>query len=252
MDLGLQGKRAIVTGGTRGIGLAIAKTLMAEGASVAICARSADGVEEAVAELGGDAWGEAVDVANTDEYTAWLGRATEHLGGLDIFIGNVAFTPDADAEARWQAAFEIDLMHCVRGCDAVLPALAASDAGAVVLVSSVSNVMAELPAEEQAYGAMKAAMVSFAGQLAQSAAADGVRVNSVSPGPVFFEGGVWDEIKSADPEFFEFALGLPALGRMGVPEEVAKTVAFLASPASSFTTGANVRIDGGTLKTVNL
>ena len=96
---------------------------------------------------------------------------------------------------------------------------------------------------------MKAALVAYGSQLAQTAAAAGVRVNMVSPGPVFFEGGVWEDIREADPELFEFASGLPALGRMGTPDEIARTITFLASPASSFTTGANVRVDGGTIKT---
>lgn len=249
MDLGLDGTRAIVTGGTRGIGLATARTLIAEGASVAICARSADGVAASVDELGESAWGEAVDVADADAYAAWISRAIDHLGGLDIFVGNVAFTPDADEETRWRAAYDIDLMHCVRGCNASLPALGESGRGAIVLVSSVSGVMSELPPEELAYGAMKAALVSYGAQLAQSAASHGVRVNTVSPGPVFFDGGVWDEIRRADPDLYEHALGLPALGRMAEPDEIARTIVFLASPASSFTTGANVRVDGGTLKT---
>ncbi len=246
MDLGLAGKRAIVTGGSRGIGLAIARTLIAEGATVALCARGANGVESAVAELGAAAWGTAVDVADAGAYTAWIDQAVDHLGGLDIFVGNVAALIEADDETLWQTAFDVDLMHAVRGCRAAMPSLAASDAGAVVLISSVSGVMVD----PSPYGAMKAALSAYAAQLAQAAAHDGVRVNAVSPGPILFEGGVWDEARQNDPDMFAFAEKLPALRRMGTPEEIARTVAVLASPASSYTTGANVRVDGGTVKAV--
>jgi|LWDU01.1.fsa_nt_gi NAD(P)-dependent dehydrogenase (short-subunit alcohol dehydrogenase family) len=250
MDLGIADRRAIVTGGSRGIGLAIARVLVDEGASVAICARGADGVAAAVQDLGERAWGTAVDVADTDAYTAWLDAAVDHLGGLDIFVGNVAYTPDADEETRWKAAFDVDMMHCVRGCRTVMPALAASGSGAIVLVSSVSAILADTPPDGAPYGAMKAALVTFASQLAQQAGADGVRVNAVSPGPILFDGGTWDQVRKSEPEVFAHVEGLAALGRMGGPEEVARTVAFLASPASSYTTGANVRVDGGIVKTV--
>ncbi len=251
MDLGLAGKRAIVTGATRGIGLAIARQLVAEGASVAICSRSQEAVDAAVTELGSSAWGEACDVGQDESYRAWLTRAIDRLGGLDVFVGNVALSPGGDTEAQWRAAFEIDLMHCVRGAGQVMPALSDSGAGSIVFVSSTSNVMTQIPPEEAAYGAMKAAMVSLTGQLAEAGGPEGVRVNCVSPGPVYFEGGIWDEIKAEDPDMFGFVEGLPALGRMGTPEEIARTVAFLASPAASFTTGANVRVDGGIVKTAN-
>lgn len=250
MDLGLAGKKAMVTGGSRGIGLAIAQTLIDEGATVAICARGEEGVNAAVAQLGANALGSAVDVADIDGYTTWLTQTAEELGGLDIFVGNIALAGGESDDEIWRTSYEVDLMHCVRGCRTLLPTLAESECGSVVLVSSVSSIMSELPPEEMSYAAMKAALVSYGSQLSQAAAADGTRVNMVSPGPVFFEGGVWDQVKAEDPEMFEFASGLPALGRMGTPDEIARTVTFLASPASSFTTGANLRIDGGTVKSV--
>jgi NAD(P)-dependent dehydrogenase (short-subunit alcohol dehydrogenase family) len=256
MDLGLEGRKAIITGGTRGIGHTIARTLLDEGVDVAICARSGTAVAEAIDELsthagGATVTGAAVDVGDRVAYRAWLEAAADELGGVDIFIGNVAYTPDADEDTRWQAAFDIDLGHCVVGCRTLLPHLAQSDAGAVVLISSVAAVMAELPEGEGPYGAMKAALVSYAAQLAHRAAQTGTRVNTVLPGPTVFEGGVWDQIRRDDPDTFAAAEAMTALGRLATPEEIARVVVFLAGPAASYVTGANWRVDGGILKHAN-
>jgi NAD(P)-dependent dehydrogenase (short-subunit alcohol dehydrogenase family) len=151
----------------------------------------------------------------------------------------------------WSETFEVDLHQHVRAFDAALPMLKASDAPAVVFVSSIASVLTQLPPNEIAYGAMKAALTSFAGQMATVHGPSGVRVNLVAPGPIFFEGGVWDMIKQKQPDLFGRASKLPALGRMGTPEDVANAVAFLASPAASYITGVNLRIDGGVIRTAN-
>ncbi len=256
MDLRLKGRKAIITGGTRGIGFAIARTFLDEGVDVAICARSSTAVAEAIDVLSADAGGAnvtgaAVDVGDRGAYQAWLEATADELGGIDIFVGNVAYTPDADEDTRWKAAFDVDLGHCIVGCRTLLPRLAESDAGAVVLISSVAAVMAELPEGEGPYGAMKAALVSYAAQFAHRAAPTGTRVNTVLPGPTVFDGGVWDQIRTDDPDNYAAAESMPALGRLATPEEIARVVVFLASPAASYVTGANWRVDGGILKQAN-
>ena len=254
MNLELTGRRAIVTGGSRGIGRAICLALADEGVDVATCARGAGALADTLEELRGRgvrAFGDPVDVANADAYRSWLATAVDRLGGLDVFVANVAAPSPGPGDAAWISSFEVDLMHAVRGLEAVEDALADDEPGSAVLIATVSAVLSQVPPGEEPYGAMKAALVTFMAQKAQQLGPRGVRVNAVSPGPIYFEGGIWHEIERENPGFFETVRQMTALERMGTPEDVARLVVFLASPAAAFVTGSNVRIDGGIVKTVN-
>lgn len=245
MDLGLAGQRAIVTGASRGIGWHTASALAAEGCAVGICARGQEGIDEAVATLesaGATAFGRAVDVADGAALESWVRDAAEALGGIDIVVANVSALGGEEGEAGWRQSFDVDLMHTVRMVEAAMPFLEASDAGSIVVVSSVAAV--ETGPFEGPYCAFKAALVRYAKGLASQLAPSGIRVNTVTPGTIFFEDGVWGQTKRQSPEFFEQALAWNPMGRMGTPEEVARSIAFLASPASSFTSGTDLRIDG--------
>ncbi len=252
MDLGLKGKRAIITGGTRGIGRAIAETLAAEGCDIAICARNADQVTETVSALkaaGVNAYGAALDVRDGPAYRNWIDTAAGALGGLDIFIPNVsAAGGGGEGEENWYATFEVDVMGCVRGAEAALPHIGAAGGGAVVIIGSIAAI--EMFYQPQAYNAMKAALITYGSQLAQAVASEGIRVNTVSPGPIEFPGGSWDMVKKAMPDAYEEARSKQPGGRMGTPEDVAGCVAFLASPRAAHVTGANLIVDGGFTKRV--
>lgn len=245
MELGLRGKKAIVTGATRGIGLAIAKLLAAEGCDVAICARHREAVDATVAQLasaGVKAVGGAVDVADLDAQRRWIGEAGEALGGLDIFVANVSALAQGMDEAAWQRGFQIDVMATVFGIEAALPVLERSDAGSIVAVGSTA--MAEVYGPTRSYAAVKAALVPYIKGLARNLAAKNVRANLVSPGNVYFKGGVWNIVEERNPEMFAGMLARNPTGRMGTPEEVANAVVFLASPRASFITGTNLIVDG--------
>ncbi len=250
MDLGLNGRKALVTAATRGIGLAIAQTFADQGADVAICARAEGGLETAKKDLearGAKVFTKAVDVADGDAFQAFVAEAAESLGGLDSFISN-ASGGAGPGEKAWQASFDVDVMGAVRGVEASLPFLTQSDAASVVFISSTAAL--EYLGIPQAYNAMKAALITHANDMSQALARQGVRVNVVSPGPIYFEGGNWEMIKNAMPKIYEQALAQCAIGRMGTPEEVARVVVFLASPAASLVTGANLVVDGGFTKRV--
>lgn len=245
MDLGLSGKKAIITGATRGIGRRVAETLADEGCAVGICARSDDEVVAAVAELeakGVPAFGRAVDVADGPALRDWVRDSADALGGLDIVVPNVSALGAGEGEEAWERSVEVDLMHTVRTVEAALPSLKESGAGAIVVVSTVAA--RETGPFEGPYPTVKAALVRYAAGLAAQLAPDGIRVNVVSPGTVYLEDGFWGTIERENPEFFAGALASNPMGRMGTPDEVARAVTFLASPASSFTSGANLLVDG--------
>jgi len=245
MDLRLRGKKAIVTGGTRGIGRAIADLLAAEGCDLAICARNPEAVKETAATLaraGIKAIGGAVDVADLPALRRWVGEAAESLGGLDIFVANVSALAQGMDEEAWRRGFEIDVMGTVFGVEAALPFLEKSQAGSVVVVGSTA--MAEVYGPTRSYAAVKAAIIPYVKGLARNLAAKNVRANLVSPGNVYFKGGVWNIVEERNPEMFASMLARNPMGRMGTPEEVANAVVFLASPRASFITGTNLIIDG--------
>lgn len=253
MDLGLRGKRALVTGGTKGIGRRCADLFADEGAHVAICARNAGEVEGAVATLQGKgvtAYGEALDVADKAALEGWIANAAQALGGIDILVANVSALAVDDSEEAWCREFDVDILHTVRSVNAAMPWLEKSEAPAIVVISSVSG--REIDFTGPAYGGFKAALIHYAQGLACKLAPKMIRVNAVSPGNTYFEGGFWQYAETNLPDLFKQALALNPTGRMATAEEVARGVVFLASPASSFTTGTNLVIDGALTRGVQL
>jgi 3-oxoacyl-[acyl-carrier protein] reductase len=250
VDLQLRGLKALITGANKGIGLSTAATLGEEGVDVAICARNEENVRTAVAGLkskGVNAIGDAVDVTNADQYAGWIESAASRLGGIDIFVHNVTASPSTPGMRGWDLAYNTDILGAVRGVETALPHLKKSKSPSIVMIASISGVMSKvLPAPgAYAYGAAKAAVISYAGMISKDLAKFGIRVNTISPGPIYFENGPWDRVKARLPQAFTAAEQACVIGRLGKPEDIANAVAFLASPRSGFTVGQNLHIDGG-------
>lgn len=245
MDLGLKGKKAILAGASKGIGFATAKVLAGEGCDVAICSRSQDSVDAAVktlSALGVKAFGAAVDASNSEAYRAWIDDAAKQLGGCDIFVPFPSGGGGQDTEEEWRKGLDLDIMVTHHGVHAALPHLRESKSGAIVAIASTAALEEFLGV--MPYNAIKAAIIRYANSLAQNLAPEGIRVNTVSPGPVFIEGGAWDNIKEHMPELYEGTVAQVPMGRLGNGDEVARAIAFVASSACQFMNGANIVIDG--------
>lgn len=253
MDLELEGMKVVVTGATKGIGRAIALAFAREKADVAICARDPVAVDAFAAELSGmgvEALGKAVDVSSGEALRTWVHEVASAWSGVDIVVANVSALSIGQDEASWRSEFETDMMGTVNLVDAAMPYLEKSRAGSIVAISSVSGREVDFAAGP--YGVFKAALAHYMSGLAYQLAPKGIRANTVSPGNVYFEGGVWEMIKNNDPDLYASALALNPTGRMARPDEIAKAVVFVASPAASFVSGTNLVVDGALTRGVQL
>jgi 3-oxoacyl-[acyl-carrier protein] reductase len=252
MNLHLTDKVALVTGSSRGLGLASAQALAAEGARVCLCARGAEGLTGAAAEVRRVSSADrvisvAADLASDSGIRAVIERTLGAFGGIDILVNNIGLGRGAGlldtSDDEWQEAFEHTLYPAIRASRLAVPSMRARGGGVILMIASVYGREA---GGRMTYNAVKAAEISLAKSMANQLARDNIRVNSVAPGSISFPGGSWWKRQQADPEgIADFVRREIPFGRFGRPEEVGNVVAFLASPVASWISGASIVVDGG-------
>ena len=246
MQLALQNKRVIVAGGSRGIGRAIALAFAEAGAAISVCARGRKDLEAAAAAIrarGVAAHAGVCDLADQGAIGAYIGAATEALGGLDILINNASGFGGSDDEANWSRSLAIDIMATVRASHAAIPHLEQAQGGAILNIASISGYRAS--ARSAPYAAVKAAVINYTMSQALMLAPKKIRVNAIAPGSIEFPGGIWDQRKASDPPLYNQILQSIPWGRLGRPEEIANAALFLCSEQASWVTGQTLTVDGG-------
>jgi len=246
MKIDLAGKRAIVAGGSRGIGRAIALAFAEAGAGVSICARGAErlaATREEIAGHGGAAYSAVCDLADAAAVARYVEEAAAALGGIDILVNNASGFGASDDETGWAVSVSVDLMATVRAIRTALPYLEKSGSGAILNISSISGLRAT--PRTPPYAAVKAAVVNYTLTEAAALARKGIRVNCIAPGSIEFPGGTWERARLNNPDLYGRILRSIPFGRLGRPEEVAQVALFLCSPFAGWVTGQTIAVDGG-------
>lgn len=245
MDLGLKGKHAIITGGSKGIGRSIALNLAKEGVNVAICARGKDALKKTEKELlkkGVKVIALTCDVGNTEQLDVFLDQVKDQFKTVDILVNNVSALSLGDDYSDWETSINVDLLGSVRAARKVIPWMLDAVSGNILFISSGSGLEAGSP---PAYAAVKAAIISYSKTIAIQLAPKNIRVNTLAPGSVEFPDGLWELTKTQNQPFYDKILSTIPSGRMGTPDEVGKVATFIVSPCASWVVGTCLAVDGG-------
>jgi 3-oxoacyl-[acyl-carrier protein] reductase len=248
MTFDFSGRRAVVCGGSRGIGRAIALGFAAAGADVSICARGAETLAVTrgeIAQFGHTAHAGACDLGDANAIRRYIADAAQALGGIDILVNNASGFGMADDEAGWMAGLNVDVMATVRASRVAVPYMEKAGGGAIVNISSISGYRAS--SRSVPYAAVKAAVINLTQSQALMLSGKRIRANAIAPGSIEFPGGLWEERKTSNPQLYQGVLKSIPWGRLGKPEEIASVALFLVSDMASWVTGQTITVDGGQL-----